>query len=35
MANGKEYAFSPSPEKLLELYATMLRDNKGMHRLKF
>ncbi|KAG0356225.1 hypothetical protein BG005_004851 [Podila minutissima] len=28
MANGKEYAFSPSPEKLLELYATMLRDNK-------
>ncbi|KAG0090906.1 hypothetical protein BGZ93_006358 [Podila epicladia] len=28
MANGKEYAFSPSPEKLLELYATMIRDNK-------
>ncbi|KAF9412327.1 hypothetical protein BGZ94_001075 [Podila epigama] len=28
LANGKEYAFSPSPEKLLELYATLLRDNK-------
>ncbi|KAG0343516.1 hypothetical protein BG004_005255 [Podila humilis] len=31
MEKGREYAYSPSPEKLLELYATLLRDNKDSY----